>query len=109
MTTVKPGNSKFASLEQTLIARMALLAVACHVLLRFGLPAEGTFLGLPLVDLPLVLALVLGGIPLVLELLLNLLRREFGSDLLAGMSIVTSILLGEYLAGNPSGAHALRG
>ena len=26
-------------------------------------------------------------------------RREFGSDLLAGISIITSVLLGEYLAG----------
>ena len=31
--------------------------------------------------------------------MLKLLRREFGSDLLAGISIVTSVLLGEYLAG----------
>ncbi len=26
-------------------------------------------------------------------------QRDFGSDLLAGISIVTSVLLGEYLAG----------
>jgi heavy metal translocating P-type ATPase len=32
-------------------------------------------------------------------LLLKLCRREFGSDLLAGISIVTSAVLGEYLAG----------
>ncbi len=37
--------------------------------------------------------------PLVLSLALKLLRREFGSDLLAGISIVASVLLGEYLAG----------
>ena len=55
--------------------------------------------GLPFSDWPLIAALVLGGIPLVLELLLKLLHREFGSDLLAGISIVTSVLLGEYLAG----------
>src|SRR5690606_16807393 len=36
---------------------------------------------------------------LVLELLGKLWKREFGSDLLAGISIVTSLLLGEYLAG----------
>ena len=29
----------------------------------------------------------------------KLLKREFGSDLLGGISIVTSVLLGEYLAG----------
>ena len=38
--------------------------------------------------------------PLVYELLGKLLRREFGSDLLGGISIVTSVLLGEYLAGS---------
>ena len=114
MTTVAPANPRFASRKQVLIAGMALLAIACHLLLRFGVRAEGTFLALPLVDLPLVLALALGGIPLVLELLWKLLRREFGSDLLAGISIVTSILLGEYLAGTIvvlmlSGGEALEG
>jgi heavy metal translocating P-type ATPase len=42
---------------------------------------------------------VLGGVPLVLGLLRNLVAGRFGSDLLAGLSIVTSLLLGEYLAG----------
>jgi cation transport ATPase len=37
---------------------------------------------------------------IIAVLLTKLLRREFGSDLLAGMSIVTSVLLGEYLAGS---------
>ena len=31
---------------------------------------------------------------------LKLLKREFGSDLLGGISIITSVLLGEYLAGS---------
>jgi heavy metal translocating P-type ATPase len=35
----------------------------------------------------------------VWELLLKVFKREFGSDLLAGISIVTSVILGEYLAG----------
>ncbi|MFM8536532.1 MAG: heavy metal translocating P-type ATPase [Planctomycetaceae bacterium] len=50
-------------------------------------------------DVPLVVMLVLGGVPLVLGLLRNLVTGRFGSDLLAGLSIVTSLLLGEYLAG----------
>ena len=45
------------------------------------------------------MVLVFGGVPLVLELLVHMFKREFGSDLLAGISIVTSVLLGEYLAG----------
>lgn len=54
---------------------------------------------LTLADLPLVAMLFIGGVPLVAGLLRNLARGEFGSDLLAGISIVTSIILGEYLAG----------
>jgi heavy metal translocating P-type ATPase len=37
---------------------------------------------------------------LVWELLQRVLKRQFGSDHLAGISIVTSVLLGEYLAGS---------
>jgi heavy metal translocating P-type ATPase len=67
----------------------------------------GTAHGLPLYQLPLILTLLFGGSPLVIDLLAKLLRREFGSDLLAGISIVTSAVLGtlngaagsEYLAG----------
>lgn len=39
------------------------------------------------------------GIPLLVDLLRRVAAREFGSDLLAGLSIVTALLLGEYLAG----------
>jgi len=54
---------------------------------------------LTLGDIPLVTMLLIGGVPLVAGLLRNLARGEFGSDMLAGISIVTSIILGEYLAG----------
>jgi heavy metal translocating P-type ATPase len=91
--------SPAASRKQTLIAALALGAIGCHLLLRFAFRTEGTVLGLSVTNVPLIVALALGGVPLVLGLLLKLLRREFGSDLLAGLAIVTSVLLGEYLAG----------
>jgi heavy metal translocating P-type ATPase len=50
-------------------------------------------------DLPLYIVLAAGGVPLVLSLALKLVRRQFGSDLLAGISIVAAVLLEEYLAG----------
>ena len=34
------------------------------------------------------------------DLVRRLLRLEFGSDLLGGISIITSVVLGEYLAGS---------
>jgi heavy metal translocating P-type ATPase len=88
-----------ASRRRALIAGFALAAIGFHLLLRFGVNAETSIGGLPLDQVPLVLCLVLGGLPLVGDLLVKLLRREFGSDLLAGLSIITSVLLGEYLAG----------
>ena len=48
---------------------------------------------------PLVLALFIGGVPLLVQLIRKLLAREFGSDHLAGISIITSVFLGEYLVG----------
>jgi heavy metal translocating P-type ATPase len=50
-------------------------------------------------DIPLLVALVVGGGFLVVGLLVKIARRQFGADLLAGISIVASVLLGEYLAG----------
>jgi heavy metal translocating P-type ATPase len=76
------------------IAVLSLVAIFLHLLLRFGLHTD-----LSVHRLPLIAALVLGGTPLVWELFIKLTRREFGSDLLAGISIVTSVLLEEYLAG----------
>ncbi|HVT61098.1 MAG TPA: heavy metal translocating P-type ATPase [Thermoanaerobaculia bacterium] len=80
--------------RNNLIAAVAGAAILLHLVLRFGLGS-----GPQMARLPLLAALALGGIPLVQELLVKLFRRQFGSDLLAGISIATSVVLGEYLAG----------
>ena len=49
---------------------------------------------------PLYVVLVFGGLPLVFRLIQKSLAREFGSDLLAGISIVASALMGQYLVGS---------
>ncbi len=97
---IKTDAPNWAARVQIAIAALAVLGIALHVVLRLAAGSAETWQGLRVVDLPLIVVLVLGGVPLVLELLGNLLRREFGSDLLAGISIVTSALLGEYLAGS---------
>jgi heavy metal translocating P-type ATPase len=81
-------------LRHYLIAVASILAIAAHLILRFVVPVSASWAALPLI-----LALVVGGVPLVAELLAKSFRREFGSDLLAGISIVTSVVLREYLAG----------
>ena len=87
------------SRKHSIIAAIALTAIALHLLLRFGLTTDIVIGHSPLHELPLILCLVLGGLILVADLLRKLLRGDLGSDLLAGISIVTSVLLGEYLAG----------
>jgi len=58
-----------------------------------GAPAE-------IYNLPLYLTLAIGGVPLLVGLVSRLLKAEFGSDLLAGISILSSVLLGQYLVGS---------
>jgi heavy metal translocating P-type ATPase len=84
---------------QTVIAGLTGVLIALHLVVRFALHSTGTFHGVPIADALLLVVLVFGGVPLVLELLVHVFKREFGSDLLAGMSIIASVLLGEYLAG----------
>src|SRR4051794_35697461 len=81
-----------------IIAAVAILAIAAHLVLRLTVPASATFHGWPLRSLPLLIGIA-AGLPLVWRLLVNLARFDFSSDLLAGISIVTSVILGEYLAG----------
>lgn len=80
--------------KEILIAYLAICCIILYLGLRFAVHSPPA-----IYDWPLWVALTLGGIPLVWDLLLKLSRRQFGSDLLAGISIVTSVLLGEYLAG----------
>jgi heavy metal translocating P-type ATPase len=78
----------------SLITILSLGGIAAHLLLRFGLHTNAT-----VQQIPLWAILALGGIPLLYDLLKKLALRQFGSDLLAGISIVSAVLLGEYLAG----------
>lgn len=76
------------------IALAALIAVALNLWLSLGgWASEAT------ARLPLVVVLCGGGGLLVVRLLLGVFRGEFGSDLLAGISIVTSFALDQYMAG----------
>lgn len=75
---------------ETLIAVWTAAMIVVHLLFRAWLPEYQTW--------PL-FAAITAGMPLVGHLGYRLLHRQFGSDLLAGISIVVSVMLGEYLAG----------
>lgn len=80
--------------SDALVAAVALVGIAAHLALRYplGLNASAA-------NLPLAAVLLIGGVPLVLRLAWKGVHGQFGSDHLAGVSIVASALLDEYLAG----------
>lgn len=80
--------------KSTLIAAASLAAILLHLVLHFGFHESAATSQIPLVGV-----LVLGGLPLLYALLKKLVKREFGSDLLGGIAMVTALLLGQYLAG----------
>ncbi|EGW20679.1 heavy metal translocating P-type ATPase [Methylobacter tundripaludum] len=110
------------STSENIIAVLSLLGIGGYLVLRYALDighevytlslnaalssaAAELYQGqlaipIELVQLPLLAVLALGGIPLVYQLIVKLGRGDWGADLLAGMSIVTAVLLDEYLAGS---------
>jgi heavy metal translocating P-type ATPase len=77
------------------IAILAIISIGAHLVLRYLIPEFQT-----LALYPLYINLVLGGSILVFDLIRKLISFNFGSDLLAGISIITAVLLGQYLAGS---------
>ncbi len=91
--TMAQQKKRFANLQrEAYIAIFTVSAILLHLVLRYGAHTS-TRISL----IPLYAALLLGGAPLVLDLGRRLIKREFGSDLLAGVSILTAVLLGQYL------------
>jgi heavy metal translocating P-type ATPase len=81
--------------KESYIAILAIICIVAHLLLRFAFTDFQEYS-----QYPLYVCLGVGGSILVWDLFRKLFSFEFGSDLLAGMSIITSIILEEYLAGS---------
>ena len=90
-----PAKTTISTARETYIAAVTLIAIGAHLGLRYS-----THLPPSIYLAPLFLALVIGGIPILLSLGKKLWQREFGSDLLAGISIVASVAMGQYLVGS---------
>jgi heavy metal translocating P-type ATPase len=78
--------------KQLPIAALAVIGIAAHLFLWWTGRTDAS-------RWPLYVVLGAGGGPLVADLVIKMFRLQFGSDLLAGISIVTAIFLNEYLAG----------
>lgn len=96
MSTNTKNQGEVKSFEiQFYIAILALVGIALYLILRFFVPDLHLYAAYPLY-----IVLGIGGSILIFDLLKQLFALKFGADLLAGMSIITSILLEEYLAGS---------
>jgi heavy metal translocating P-type ATPase len=92
-----------------IIAVITAVGMALHLIFRFA-PIGARSLA----NIPLYVALVVGGLPLLVTLGRKLWAGEFGSDFLAAISIITAVLLHEYLVASIvvlmlSGGNALEG
>jgi heavy metal translocating P-type ATPase len=81
--------------QEKYIAIFSAIGILLYLIARY---AVHTKLGIALI--PLYATLIVGGVPLVVQLARKLLARKYGSDLLAGISILSAVLLGEYLVGS---------
>lgn len=89
----KPNSFSFL-LDPRATATIAAGGILLHLIARYILSAAT-----PAWKAPLIAVLILGGLPLLLSLARKLMAHEFGSDHLAGISIITSVLLDEHLVG----------
>lgn len=86
---------RFSYPKETWIAAAAGIGLLAYLVLRYAISSAAHHS-----YWILVVVLLVGGIPLVIDLGQKAFRGEFGSDLLAGLSIITSAAIGEYLAGS---------
>ncbi|ANE03190.1 heavy metal translocating P-type ATPase [Corynebacterium crudilactis] len=75
-----------------MITVAALIAIAVHLILWLAVGAEEIDKNWPLIAI-----VVIGGIPLMWDVVKSAIKTRGGADTLAAVSIITSVLLGEWL------------
>jgi len=93
LVSIAPRVARLWHARDLVIAAIALAGIVAHLLVRYS--GGSTWWS----ELPLLVILAAGGLPLVLALIWEATHGRFGSDQLAGVSIVASALLGQHLAG----------
>ena len=72
------------------------IAIALHFVLGTArLPAFAT---IEAMDIPLLAVIIIGGIPLLIQIVIKLLKGSVGADFLGAIELVAAALLGQYLA-----------
>jgi heavy metal translocating P-type ATPase len=71
---------------------VSFLAIVLYLSLHYGFHVSSS-----ISILPLWVAMIVGGLPLLYDLARQVLKVHFGSDFLAGLSVVTAAMMGEFL------------
>lgn len=86
--TLPPVPLKFR--WQLIIVGISLAAIVLSILFRITSISSS--------DLPLLIAIILGGVPSCIYILLKLLKGDLGADSLAAITVITAVILHQYLA-----------
>ncbi|KTC86553.1 heavy metal translocating P-type ATPase [Legionella brunensis] len=74
------------------IALLSLIAIGIYIVM--------TVCSLPKPNIPLIFAIIIGGIPVFLQIILKLSKGNLGADSIAAIALIASVILQEYLAAN---------
>ncbi|WP_416209902.1 heavy metal translocating P-type ATPase [Legionella sp. PATHC035] len=79
-----------ASKWKMILVFLSLIAIVLYLIMKI--------MNVPLAEVPLVIIIIIGGIPLFLQIVSKLFQGNLGADSLAAIALVTGTLLHEYLA-----------
>ncbi|MEJ5919860.1 heavy metal translocating P-type ATPase [Corynebacterium sp. H78] len=86
------GVKAFFTSADGAIATATLIAIVLHLVLRYGLHYDSWAAHWPLIAM-----VVVGGIPLTIDVIKGAIKARGGADMLAAMSIIAAVLMGEWL------------
>lgn len=75
---------------QIFIIIISLIAILIHSILYFSSITDS--------QIPLLIVIIMGGIPSIIHIMLRLLKGDLGADLLAAIALITAFILHQYLA-----------
>ncbi|EYT63888.1 metal ABC transporter ATPase [Dietzia sp. UCD-THP] len=87
----------FAASRQGALALSTVLAITVHLLTRAVADPDGSDTTEWVIRAPLVAVVVIGGVPLIIGVIRSAVKSAGGADMLAAVSIVTAVLLSEWL------------
>ncbi len=87
-----------ASKWQMVVVAATLISISLNLLLKYIYNIPGIW-GIEAYDIPLIIVIIAGGTPLIFQILLKVVKGDFGADMLAAISVIVAAILHEYLAG----------